>query len=230
MNIYNQLNSCIDTLQGDFVIPKNAYEKRFCDIIGWVCKDNRFYDAVALTKELIEIKKGQAQMWFDLVRYAEIVKGTGEQNTYTVFLKWNKKLKLIEECYIIRTNDLIEYFDLDMDDWEALQRIDKKLPRRLNAQASLTHHDMKRLALYIVRSSWQKKKDRSNNKKRKTDTEEKIVNRAKKKIRLLKESLSDINERASIAMEENDTEREQAEYFKANEVLEQIEIEESIII
>ena len=70
MNIYNDIKRCIDTLQGDFVVPKNAYEKKFCDLFGWTCKDNRFYDAIAPTKERIEIKSHRCGLiWFAMRRF-----------------------------------------------------------------------------------------------------------------------------------------------------------------
>tara|TARA_B100001248_G_scaffold262421_1_gene258303 strand:- start:1945 stop:2625 length:681 start_codon:yes stop_codon:yes gene_type:complete len=225
MDIFVQLQKCIDTLQGDFVVPKNAYENIFCKVIGWKCEDSRYYDAISPTNKLIEIKKGQTQMWFDLVRYAEIVQGIGEQNTYTVFMKWDKKCKLVEECYIIRTNDLIRYFGLSMDDWKSLQQIDKKLPRRLNAQASLYYKDMKELALYIVQSSWKKNKIHNERKRKRFNN----VNNIKKRICLLKERLEDVNESACIAIEDGDVEKQQAEYYKANNILEQIEYEETLL-
>lgn len=154
MNIYETISQTIDYLQGDFVVPKNAYEKDFCDLFGWNTVDNRYYDACNMDNDKIEIKKGQSQMWFDLVRYAEIVCGKGDQNTYTLFMKWNKKFKLVEECYIIDTKDLIKFFGLSKKDWKRLRKIDKKLPRRLNAQASMYYGDMKKIATHIVYSKW----------------------------------------------------------------------------
>ena len=164
-------------------------------------------------------------MWFNLVRYAEIQEGIGEQNTYTVFMKWNKLHKLIEECYIIRTKDLIEYFGLSTDHWKTLQRINKQLPRQLNAQASLYYKDMKQIALYTVQSSWKKNKIHNDRKRKRFNNEDNI----KKRIRILKERLEDINENVSNAIEHGDLEKEHSEYYKANDVFEQIEYEETLL-
>ena len=64
----------ISKLKGKFIFKKNAYEKELCEIMGWDCEDNRYWDAkYSIGNETIhiEIKKGQNGMWFDLVRYAE---------------------------------------------------------------------------------------------------------------------------------------------------------------
>jgi hypothetical protein len=35
----------IDQMEGDFVVRPNTYEQYFCDLLGWECIDNRYYDA-----------------------------------------------------------------------------------------------------------------------------------------------------------------------------------------
>jgi hypothetical protein len=182
MNIYETISETIDYLQGDFVVPKNAYEKDFCGIFGWTMVDSRYYDACTMDDEKIEIKKGQSQMWFNLVRYAEIVSGKGEQNTYTLFIKWNKKFKLVEECYIIDTKDIINFFGLSKKEWKRLRKIDKKLPRRLNAQASMYYTDMKKIASHIVYSKWAIEKQEKQRlvKRKRSNTDSKQHERSKK--------------------------------------------------
>ena len=61
--IRNRIASKLDSFTGDFVVPKNAYERRFCDLLGWETFDGRYYDAFD-GETFIEIKKGQGGMHF----------------------------------------------------------------------------------------------------------------------------------------------------------------------
>ena len=63
-------------LKGDFIIPKNRYEKKICETIGWEVFDERHYDAYSINSDIfIELKKGQSSMHFDMIRYSEIILG-----------------------------------------------------------------------------------------------------------------------------------------------------------
>ena len=88
-SIKQVLEQKINFLEGDWVIPKNNYEEHFSNILGWTDKKGRYADASDGVTE-IEYKKGQGQMWFDMIRYAEIYNGVGTQNTVTLFLDTTK--------------------------------------------------------------------------------------------------------------------------------------------
>lgn len=148
--IRKRIASRIDRFTGEFVVPKNAYEKKFCDILGWETFDGRYYDAFD-GDTFIEIKKGQGGMHFDMVRYAEIVMGFGTQNTVTVFFKWNKKKSIVEEAMIIDTKDIISFLKIDRDFAKTYLKIYRHVPRGVNILASATAKDLRQIARYIVK-------------------------------------------------------------------------------
>ena len=148
--IRKRIASRIDRFTGEFVVPKNAYEKQFCDILGWETFDARYYDAFD-GDTFIEIKKGQGGMHFDMVRYAEIVMGFGTQNTVTVFFKCNKKKSIVEEAMIIDTNDIISFLKIDRDFAKTYLKIYRHVPRGVNILASATAKDLRQIAKYIVK-------------------------------------------------------------------------------
>lgn len=144
-----QIQKVIHTLQGDWIVPKNAYEKNLCKALDWQVFDDRYYDAY--NGELyIEIKKGQGGMHFDLCRYAEILLGHGQGDTVTVFFRWNKARKKIFEAYVIDTKDLIEFLQINKDFALLYLRVKARVPRGVNILASATAKDLRELSTYIV--------------------------------------------------------------------------------
>ncbi len=154
-NIRDKIAHTFDGFTGEFVVPKNAYEKKFCDILGWESFNGRYYDAFN-GETFIEIKKGQCGMHFDMVRYAEIVMGFGAQNTVTVFFRWNKNKKRVEEAMIIDTNDLISFLKIDREFAKIYLKIYRHVPRGVNILASATAKDLRGIAKYIVKSKVRK--------------------------------------------------------------------------
>ena len=89
-SIKQTLEQNIHLMRGDWVLPKNNYEADFSNLLGWEDKKGRYADATNGVTD-IEYKKGQGAMWFDMVRYAEIYKGIGTQNTITLPTLSSKK-------------------------------------------------------------------------------------------------------------------------------------------
>lgn len=141
----------IDEMSGSWVIPKNGYEKSFCQLLGWKCVGGRWSDARNATTS-IELKKGQDSMWFDMVRYAEIFTGKGQQQTVTVFLRYDKKQEYVREIYIIDTKQLLLFLKLDSKTSNFCIQLHQDTHRGLNMQASATSRDMRAMASHIVRS------------------------------------------------------------------------------
>ena len=139
----------LDQLSGDFVVPKNAYEKKFCELLGWQAFDARYYDAYN-GETYIEIKKGQSSMHFDMVRYAEIVMGFGTQNTITVFFKWNKNHKRVDEAMLIDTLDLIKFLKIDKVMARMYLKIRDLVPRGVNILASATCKDLREISTHVI--------------------------------------------------------------------------------
>jgi hypothetical protein len=148
--IKNQISQVFKQLSGDFVVPKNAYEKRFCDLLGWYTFDSRYYDAFN-GETFIEIKKGQAGMYFDMVRYSEIVMNFGTQNTVTVFFKWSKKYSRVEEAMIIDTEKIIEFLKIDRAFAKTYLKIYRHVPRGVNILASATAKDLREMATFVIK-------------------------------------------------------------------------------
>ena len=148
--IRNRIASKLDSFTGDFVVPKNAYERKFCELLGWETFDGRYYDAFD-GETFIEIKKGQGGMHFDMVRYAEIAMGFGTQNTVTVFFKWNKAKKCVQEAMVIDTEDIISFLKIDRDFAKTYLKIYRHVPRGVNILASATAKDLRGMAKYIVK-------------------------------------------------------------------------------
>ena len=140
----------IGSMQGDWVVPKNAYEKRFCELLGWRCVNHRYYDAAVGETLCVEIKKGQSQMWFDMVRYAEIFSGVGTQNTVTVFFKWNKRAKRVDRVLVMDTERLMQRLGINACVAQCILLANELLPGRVNHQQGLSHLQMESIAAHVV--------------------------------------------------------------------------------
>lgn len=149
LRIAVQISKVISTLQGDWIVKKNAYEKALCNALSWDVFDNRYYDAYN-QESYIEIKKGQSGMHFDMVRYAEILLGHGKAKTVTVFFRWNKAQKKVTEAYIIDTQRLIQFLHINKEFALMYLRVKARVPRGVNILASATAKDLRTIADFIV--------------------------------------------------------------------------------
>ena len=96
LRIKKQLERCIVDMEGDFVLKEAHYERELCKIVKWQCFDERYYDAHD-GETYIEIKKGQGQMFFNMVRYAEIYLKIGTEIDFKSCLE----LKRIDWVWVI---------------------------------------------------------------------------------------------------------------------------------
>lgn len=147
-----QISRVIESLEGDWIVPKNAYEKALCNALSWEVHDDRYFDAFN-GESYVEIKKGQSSMHFDMVRYAEILLGHGRANTITVFFRWNKKRKKIVEAYVIDTKRLIEFLHINKQFALLYLRVKARVPRGVNILASATAKDLRTISDFIVEES-----------------------------------------------------------------------------
>ena len=148
-SIKQTLEQNIHLMRGDWVLPKNNYEADFSNLLGWEDKKGRYADATNGVTD-IEYKKGQGAMWFDMVRYAEIYKGIGTQNTITLFFRYDKKEKYVRDIYVIDTKKLLEYMKMDDELASFCIKLYKDAPRGLNMQMSATNTDMRNMATHII--------------------------------------------------------------------------------
>ena len=132
----------------EFWIKNSNYEEELCKLINMELKRTRYYDAIWNSLK-IEIKKGRS-VWLDLVRYGEILLGKGEKNTITMFIIPDKTKTNVHKIFLVKTEDIIKFLKINVEDAEFLLEIKEKLPRSLNAQASLTIKDLEEISFYII--------------------------------------------------------------------------------
>lgn len=147
--VAEEIYSVLPLLQGEHIVPKNAYEKALCEQLNWQVFDNRYYDAFN-GESYIEIKKGQGGMHFDMVRYAELLLGQGPSDTITVFFRWKKKQKRIIEAYVIETKALIEFLRINKQYALLYLNVKAQVPRGVNILASATAKDLREIASFCV--------------------------------------------------------------------------------
>lgn len=147
--VAEEISSVLPLLQGEHIVPKNAYEKALCEQLKWQVFDNRYYDAFN-GRTYIEIKKGQGGMHFDMVRYAELLLGQGPPDTMTVFFRWKKKEMRIVEAYVIDTKALIDFLCIDKQYALLYLKVKAQVPRGVNILASATAKDLRELASFRV--------------------------------------------------------------------------------
>lgn len=143
------MEESITALRGDFVLKRNSYEQ---DVVShfkgnWSVVNSRYFDCVYNNTVLVELKKGQSSMWFDMVRYAEIALGQGINNTWTMFLLYDKTRKIVKEIYIFPTSALMDKLNMTHDLARMCVEINRNAPRGCNIQFALSKKDMRDIAL-----------------------------------------------------------------------------------
>jgi len=128
-------------LVGEWVKRQSAYEQDLCRELNWQDKENRYFDAICDGIN-IEIKKGTS-IWLDLRRYAETVKNQGPE-TITVFFIPNKTKDFIKTIFIVNTNKIIDWLNINRETADKI--LDIQVPRSLNMQASMTIKDVQKIA------------------------------------------------------------------------------------
>jgi hypothetical protein len=139
-------------LKGDWLHRHSDYEDAICEILTMKSSKCRYWDA-EWNNYYIEFKKGRS-IWLDLVRYSEILQGLEEnarKETICLFFIPNKERSCIEEIICVKTSDLITEVKLDSPRAESLMQLKKALPRSLNAQASLTVNDVRKIKTFTIR-------------------------------------------------------------------------------
>lgn len=162
----------------EWINKNNNYEDGACKCIGLAIKKGRYADA-EFNGYSIELKKGQS-IWLDLVRYSELltgiknIKGSKDEKSIkkakeelesakeklfngkslTIFLiteKDNTGNRMVSRIAGIKTNDIISHVKLDEDMAKKILELQNKLPRQLNAQASMTVNDVIKKAIFEIK-------------------------------------------------------------------------------
>lgn len=140
-----------DNLIGEWIQNNSSYDGYICDILNMTEDTVIYWDAI-WNEQYIEFKKGNS-IWLDLVRYSEILLKSNDdasKETITLFFIPNKLRDTIEEIICVKTKDLIKFINLNQDGAKQLITLNDKVPRSLNAQASLTKKDIRGIATFIV--------------------------------------------------------------------------------
>ena len=150
-SIEQHLRTHKKALKGWWVEKNSGYDRAICEALDMTPRKSRYWDA-EWQGMLLEFKKGKS-IWLDLVRYSEILlKVTTEasQPTITLFFVPSPSRDEIEEIVVVDTNHLIEKLKLNDEIASSLVALNKHVPRQLNAQASLTLADIRKIAQVII--------------------------------------------------------------------------------
>jgi len=138
-------------LYWDFVKNNSNYDWDICNIL-WIDEDTgRYWDA-QFEGLKIEFKKWRS-IWLDLIRYSEIhlwINDNSKEKTITLFFIPDKDRNKIIEIIGVSTDKIIWKLSLNKETSEILIELNNKMPRSLNAQASLTVKDIKDFADFII--------------------------------------------------------------------------------
>lgn len=147
----NHLLSYKDKLVGDFLNNNSSYDWAICKILFMEENMCRYWDA-KWNWINIEFKKWKS-IWLDLIRYSEVILWINElskEKTFTIFFVPDREKTKIVEIIWTDTNKIIEKLSLDYTISESLIKLNKNMPRSLNAQASLTLKDIRKIADFII--------------------------------------------------------------------------------
>jgi hypothetical protein len=150
-DLKEHLQRSLPSLRGDWVSGKRKYESFFASAMGATFQEGRYWDCI-WNGIYLELKMGN--IWLDLVRYSEyILKRTQESHVVVITLFMRYREQRITDIYAVTTENLIRALNLSARTAEDLLRIKHEVPRSLNAQASLTENDVRKIAEFHVRST-----------------------------------------------------------------------------
>lgn len=138
-------------LEGEWVAKRSSYEPGLCDALGVRLTRGRYCDA-EWCGYWLEFKKGTS-IWLDLVRYSEMLLGENEEakmKTHCLFLVPDTARTRIREIMCVESSRIIEFLHLTPEWGRSLLALQRLVPRQLNAQASLTLSDVRRIRLFSV--------------------------------------------------------------------------------
>jgi hypothetical protein len=133
------------------VQKKSAYEADICRALLMQKEAGRYWDA-RWNEYRLEFKKGTS-IWLDLVRYSEVLLRLNEnacREVFSLFFIPDKSKEQISEIICVESCVIIEHLNLSEQYAKMLIQLNDRVPRSLNAQASLTVNDLKRLEKFSV--------------------------------------------------------------------------------
>ncbi len=154
--MYENLNARISErfpfLNGDWVSRNSGYEYGLSEALLMTPAQCRYWDAT-WDEYRLEFKKGRS-IWLDLVRYSEVLLRCNESACHDVlslfFIPDKDRLQIVE-VICVETNCITEKLQISEADSKVLLELNRRMPRSLNAQASLTVADLREISCFIVR-------------------------------------------------------------------------------
>lgn len=150
-DLQNYLQQQISNLNGEWVNKRSNYESPLCDVLLMSKERGRYWDA-KWNQLFLEFKKGKS-IWLDLVRYSEILLRTNEnacQDVLTLFFIPNSQKTKIDEIICVETCAILDFIKLNEEYANLIIQLNNHVPRQLNAQASLTLKDIKKIQAFSV--------------------------------------------------------------------------------
>lgn len=138
-------------LHGSWVNINSGYERALAQTLGMQVSASRYWDATWDGRP-IEFKKGRS-IWLDLVRYSEVLLARDAAtigSVRTLFFEPTSDRLRIKRVACVESEDLIAALALNRSDAERLIELKDRLPRSLNAQASMTWSDVLAAASFVV--------------------------------------------------------------------------------
>ena len=147
-DLKEHLEESFPLMWGDWVSGKRKYESFCASVIGATFQEGRYRDCIWQGIHL-ELKMGN--VWLDLVRYSEyVLKWTPESHIPVVTLFMRYEQQRITDIYAVHTDNIVKALNLLPRTAEDLLRIKDEVPRSLNAQASLTEKDVRKIAEFHI--------------------------------------------------------------------------------
>jgi hypothetical protein len=153
-DLQNHLQLYIADLRGEWVRKKSAYEGDICRALMMNEERSRYWDA-KWSGLLLEFKKGTS-IWLDLVRYSEVMLKLNKnacREVFSLFFIPDKSKERIIEVICVETCTIIANLKLNEEYARALVQLNEHVPHSLNAQASLTVADVRKLKVFSVRGA-----------------------------------------------------------------------------
>ncbi len=150
-SLQDHLTIALPNLVGGWVARQSGYEADICALLGMRADHGRYWDA-QWGLHLLEFKKGTS-IWLDLVRYSEVLLRLYDdacKDVHTLFFVPNSQRTQIVEVVCVKSSALIDFIKLTHDDAVMLIQLSQRVPRSLNAQASLTLRDVRNIKLFSV--------------------------------------------------------------------------------
>jgi hypothetical protein len=151
-DLHKHLTGRIHHLSGPWVHLRSSYEQEACDALGFTCDETRYSDA-SWRGYSIELKKGKS-VWIDLVRYSEVLVNHPEKATdrsVTIFMFPSTDRSRVSELVCVQTSKMIQFLNLDASAAKKLLWLHDRMPRQLNAQASLTIKDIRSIQAFSLK-------------------------------------------------------------------------------